>query len=167
MLALRLRFARTKKYQWALTICIKNPVFPVKCFEKKTKTFQGIINFSQFYWNDRKYPVPLLYVGYQCHASTRGNAKNFLFFFLRAQLNPTPILGAKTIPVIFVEKRFTEISSQMLKAIRRLKDISAKESRSYERSTYRTEIFFLLLTDLDLVEGKFSNLLKLDLSQPP
>ena len=53
------------------------------------------------------------------------------FFFLRAQLNPTPILGAKTIPVIFVEKSFTEISSQMLKAIRRLKDISAKESRSY------------------------------------
>ena len=55
----------------------------------------------------------------------------FFFFFLRAQLNPTPILGAKTIPVIFVEKSFTEISSQMLKAIRRLKEISAKESRSY------------------------------------
>ena len=55
----------------------------------------------------------------------------FFFFFLRAQLNPTPILGAKTIPVIFVEKSFTEISSQMHKAIRRLKDISAKESRSY------------------------------------
>ena len=55
----------------------------------------------------------------------------FFLFFLRAQLNPTPILGAKTIPVIFVEKSFTEISSQMLKAIRRLKDISAKESRSY------------------------------------
>ena len=147
MLALRLRFARTKKISVSAYHLYKKTRYfrwevqwngsSSRNVSKKTKTFQGIINFSQFYWNDRKYPVPLLHVDYQCYASPRGNAKNFLFsflfffFFLRAQLNPTPILGAKTIPVIFVEKSFTEISSQMLKAIRRLKDISAKESRSY------------------------------------
>ena len=73
-------------------IGIENPVFqvrrPMKRFitvemfrKKKSKTFQGIINFSQFYWNDRKFPVPLLHVDYKCQASTRAIAKNLTFFF--------------------------------------------------------------------------------------
>ena len=84
--------SKIKKYQWALLIGIENPVFqvrrPMKRFitvemfrKKKSKTFQGIINFSQFYWNDRKFPVPLLHVDYKCQASTRAKGKNLAFFF--------------------------------------------------------------------------------------
>ena len=56
--------------------------------KKKSKTLQGIINFSQFYWNDRKFPVPLLYVDYKCQASTRAIAKNLTFFFFSLRRMP-------------------------------------------------------------------------------
>ena len=61
MWALRLRFARTKKISVSAYHLYKKPgisgeksnetVHPVEMFRKKqkTKTFQGIINFSQFY----------------------------------------------------------------------------------------------------------------------
>ena len=147
MLALRLRFARTKKISVSAYHLYKKPgisgeksnetVHPVEMFRKKLKPSKVLLTFLSFtetienilyhccMWITNATPPP------------EGTRKIsfflffFFFFFLRAQLNPTPILGAKTIPVIFVEKSFTEISSQMLKAIRRLKDISAKESRSY------------------------------------
>ena len=63
--------------------------------KKKSKTFQGIINFSQFYWNDRKFPVPLLHVDYKCQASTRAIAKNLTFFFFSLRRMPI-VLGTFT-----------------------------------------------------------------------
>ena len=101
--------SKIKKYQWALLIGIENPVFHVRrpmkrsitveIFRKKIKStiFQGIINFSQFYWNDRKFPVPLLHVDYKCQASTRAKAKNlpFFFFFFSSRRMPI-VLGTFT-----------------------------------------------------------------------
>ena len=146
MLALRLRFARTKKISVSAYHLYKKPgISGEKSNEtvhhgrnvskKKLKPSKVLLTFLSFtettenilyhccMWITNATPPP--------EGTRKISFFFFFFFFLRAQLNPTPILGAKTIPVIFVEKSFTEISSQMLKAIRRLKDISAKESRSY------------------------------------
>ena len=138
MLALRLRFARTKKISLSAYHLYKKPGISGEMFRKKKKQLKpakvllAFLSFTETtknilyhccMWITNATPPP--------EGTRKISFFFFFFFFLRAQLNPTPILGVKTIPVIFVEKRFTEISPQMLKAIRRLKDISAKESRSY------------------------------------
>ena len=138
MLALRLRFARTKKISLSAYHLYKKPGISGEMFRKKKKQLKpakvllAFLSFTETtknilyhccMWITNATPPP--------EGTRKISFFFFSFFFLRAQLNPTPILGVKTIPVIFVEKRFTEISPQMLKAIRRLKDISAKESRSY------------------------------------
>ena len=146
MLALRLRFARTKKISVSAYHLYKKPgisgersnetVHPVEMFRKKLKPSKVLLTFLSFtettenilyhccMWITNATPPP------------EGTRKIsfflfFLFFFFKGTTKSHSYFGCQKIPVIFVEKSFTEISSQMLKAIRRLKDISAKESRSY------------------------------------